>query len=107
MWITSSGNNDSQFGKGEHATYAGYTYKGEGGKTWAESYDKIIAEVKASKDPEERFALMHEAENILMETGAICPIYYYTDIFMKNTDLQGFFASPLGYKYFMYAYVEK
>jgi thioredoxin len=36
MWITSSGNNDSQFGKGEHATYAGYTYKGEGGKTWAE-----------------------------------------------------------------------
>jgi len=107
MWITSSGNNDSQFGKGEHATYAGYTYKGEGGKTWAESYDKIIAEVKASKDPEERFALMHEAENILMETGAICPIYYYTDIYMKSTDLQGAFASPLGYKYFMYAYVEE
>jgi oligopeptide transport system substrate-binding protein len=107
MWITSSGNNDSQFGKGDHAKYAGYTYKGEGGKTWAESYDKIISEVKASKDPEERFALMHQAENILMETGAICPIYYYTDIFMKNTDLQGFFASPLGYKYFMYAYVEK
>ncbi|MDI9496180.1 MAG: peptide ABC transporter substrate-binding protein [Bacillota bacterium] len=107
MWITSSGNNDSQFGKGDHAKYADYTYKGEGGKTWAESYDKIISEVKASKDPEERFALMHQAENILMETGAICPIYYYTDIFMKNTDLQGFFASPLGYKYFMYAYVEK
>jgi len=107
MWITSSGNNDSQFGKGEHATYAGYTYKGEGGKTWAESYDKIIAEVKASKDSEERFALMHEAENILMETGAICPIYYYTDIFMKSTDLQGAFASPLGYKYFMYSYVEE
>jgi oligopeptide transport system substrate-binding protein len=107
MWITSSGNNDSQFGKGDHAKYAGYTYKGEGGKTRAESYDKIISEVKASKDPEERFALMHQAENILMETGAICPIYYYTDIFMKNTDLQGFFASPLGYKYFMYAYVEK
>lgn len=71
MWITSSGNNDSQFGKGDHAKYAGYTYKGEGGKTWAESYDKIISEVKASKDPEERFALMHQAENILMETGAM------------------------------------
>jgi len=72
-----------------------------------ESYDKIITEVKASKDSEERFALMHEAENILMETGAICPIYYYTDIYMKSTDLQGAFASPLGYKYFMYAYVEE
>jgi len=42
-----------------------------------------------------------------METGAICPIYYYTDIYMKSTDLQGAFASPLGYKYFMYAYVEE
>ncbi|MDD4436585.1 MAG: ABC transporter substrate-binding protein, partial [Tissierellia bacterium] len=105
MWITSSGNNDSQFGKGGHATYAGYTYKGEGGKTWAESYDKIISEVKTSKVPEERFALMHEAENVLMETGAICPIYYYTDIFMKSPELEGAFSSPLGYKYFMYATV--
>jgi oligopeptide transport system substrate-binding protein len=50
MWITSSGNNDSQFGKGDHAKYAGYTYKGEGGKTWAESYDKIISEVKDGED---------------------------------------------------------
>lgn len=105
MWITSSGNNDSQFGKGEHAKYAGYTYKGESGKTWAESYDKVISEVKASKDPVERFKLMHEAEDILMSTGAICPIYYYTDIFMKSQDLQGSFASPLGYKYFMYSTV--
>ncbi|HOW23442.1 MAG TPA: peptide ABC transporter substrate-binding protein [Sedimentibacter sp.] len=107
MWITNSGNNDSQLGKGDHAKYAGYTYKGQSGKTWAESYDKIIAEVKASKDPEERFDLMHQAEDILMETGAICPIYYYTDIFMKSPELQGAFSSPLGYKYFMYAYVEE
>jgi oligopeptide transport system substrate-binding protein len=105
MWITNSGNNDSQFGRGEHATYAGYTYKGESGKTWAESYDKLISEVKASHDPEERFALMHEAETILMETGAVCPIFYYTDIFMKNLKLEGAFSSPLGYKYFMYATV--
>jgi oligopeptide transport system substrate-binding protein len=105
MWITSSGNNDSQFGKGEHVSYAGYSYKGEGGKTWAESYDKIIAGVKASKDPVERFALMHEAENVLMETGAICPLYYYTDIYMRNPVLEGAFASPLGFKYFMYSTV--
>ncbi len=107
MWITSSGNNDSQFGKGEHATYAGYTYKGESGKTWAESYDKIISEVKASKDAVERFKLMHDAEDILMSTGAITPIYYYTDIFMMSKDLDGAFASPLGYKYFMYSTVAK
>jgi len=107
MWITNSGNNDSQLGRGEHATYAGYSYKGESGKTWAESYDKLINEVKTTKDPEERFALMHEAENVLMTTGTACPIYYYTDIFMMSPELEGAFASPLGFKYFMYAYTAK
>lgn len=105
MWITSSGNNDSQFGKGPHETYAGYSLDGKDGLTWAESYDAVIAKVKASKDPEERFELMHKAEDILMSTGAICPIYYYTDIYMSNPSIEGFFASPLGYKYFMYATV--
>ncbi len=101
MWITESGNNDSQFGKDAHATYAGYD-----GKTWAESYDAIIARVKASSDPEVRFELMHQAEDILMQTGAICPIYYYTDIYMCSQKIDGFFSSPLGYKFFMYASVK-
>ena len=103
MWLTASGNNDCQFGKGAHAEYAAYSYDGKDGLTWAESYDVIIDKVKSSKDAEERFALMHEAENILMSTGAICPVYYYTDQFMCDSDIDGFFASPLGFKYFMYA----
>ena len=100
MWVSGSGNNDCQFGKGEHASYDGYD-----GKTWAESYDAIIAEVKSSSDANKRFELMHDAEDILMESGAICPIYYYTDIFMCSDKIDGFFASPLGFKYFMYASV--
>ena len=101
MWYSTSGNNDCQFGRGAHASFAGYD-----GKTWADSYDAIIAEVKTSTDAEKRFELMHDAEDILMETGAICPIYYYTDIFMCNDMIDGFFASPLGYKYFMYATIK-
>ena len=106
MWVTSSGNNDTQFGKDAHASYAGYSYDGKDGLTWAESYDAIIAKVKSSKDAEERFELMHEAEDILMQTGAICPIYYYTDIYMCSEKIDGFFSSPLGYKFFMYASVK-
>ena len=106
MWLTSSGNNDCQFGKGDHASYAGYTYKGETGKTWAESYDALINEIKSSKDQNLRFELMHDAEDILMSTGAICPIYYYTDVYMCSETLDGFFCSPLGYKYFMFASVK-
>ncbi len=101
MWVSGSGNNDCQFGKGAHASYNGYD-----GKTWADSYDAIIAEVKSSSDSNKRFELMHDAEDILMESGAICPIYYYTDIFMCSDKIDGFFASPLGFKYFMYATVK-
>ena len=107
MWLTESGNNDCQFGKDAHGEYAGYSYDGKDGLTWAESYDVIIAKIKASKDPAERFELMHQAEDILMSTGAICPIYYYTDQFMCDDSIEGSFVSPLGYKYFMYSYVAK
>ena len=106
MWITDSGNNDSQFGRGDHATYKGYSYDGKDNLTWAESYDKIIAEVKTSTDANKRFELMHKAEDILMTTGAICPIYYYTDIYMCSESIDGFFSSPLGFKYFMFASVK-
>lgn len=106
MWITESGNNDSQLGRADHGSYKGYSFDGKDGLTWAESYDACIAKVKAETDPAKRFELMHEAENILMTTGAICPVYYYTDIFMCSSSLENFFTTPLGFKYFMYASVK-
>ncbi|MGB4332309.1 MAG: peptide ABC transporter substrate-binding protein, partial [Bacilli bacterium] len=104
MWTSDSGNNDCQFGKGAHASVAIYGENKD--KTWAETYDVIIGQVKSLTDQEQRFALMHEAEDLLMETGAICPIYFYTDLYMISPKLKGFFASPLGYKFFMYAELE-
>ncbi len=37
----------------------------------------------------------------------IVPIYYYVDIFLKSAKLQGFYSSPLGFKYFMYSSLSK
>ena len=113
MWTTASGNNDVQFGKGDHAAVKNYSVdltpfgldtKVENG-TWAETYDVLISAIKACTDPETRFAMMHVAEDMLMETGCICPIYYYTDLFMISDSVDGFFSNPLGYKYFMYTTV--
>ena len=106
MWTTESGNNDSQLGRGEHKDYKAFSYNGKDNLTWAESYDAIITAVKVETDPAKRFELMHKAEDILMETGAICPLYYYTDIYMCKKSIDGFFSSPLGFKYFMYASVK-
>ncbi len=114
MWTTVSGNNDVQFGKGEHKDLAMYSVdvtdlgvdlKVENG-TWAETYDALIAEIKACTDSEKRYGLMHAAEDLLMSTGCITPIYYYTDIYMIDDSVEGFFANPLGYKYFMYTTIK-
>ncbi len=113
MWTTASGNNDVQFGKGDHADVAAYSLdltdlgidvKVENG-TWAETYDVLIKTIKGCTDNELRYELMHRAEDLLMSTGCICPLYFYTDTYMISKDVDGFFANPLGYKYFMYCTV--
>ena len=115
MWTTVSGNNDVQFGKGAAAdlkhysldlTEYGYDTKVENG-TWAETYDVLISTIKTCSDTNVRYQLMHVAEDMLMATGCICPIYYYTDLYMIDDSVQGFFSNPLGYKYFMYTTISK
>ena len=114
MWVTASGNNDVQFGKGAHKDLKLYsldlTDLGYDGKvvdgTWAETYDVIISIIKKCTDPSVRTELMHRAEDLLMSTGCIVPLYFYTDIYMLSDKVEGFFSNPLGYKYFMYTTIK-
>lgn len=113
MWITSSGNNDCQLGKGAHKNVAIYNLdmtpwggnKVENG-TWAETYDVIIGMIKKETDNAKRLEMMHAAEDLLMSTGAIVPLYYYTDLYMIDDSVKGFYSSPLGYKYFLHTTVD-
>ena len=114
MWTSNSGNNDVQFGKGAHATLAMYDldltpYGGANivDGTWAETYDVLIAMIKAETDSAKRYEMMHLAEDMLMDTGCIVPLYYYTDLYMIDSSVEGFFSNPLGYKYFMYSTIKK
>ena len=110
MWVSTSGNNDVQFGKGENAnatiynldlTPYGYDTKVENG-TWAETYDVLISTIKSCTDTDNRYAMMHMAEDMLMETGCIVPLYFYTDLYMLDDSVHGFYSNPLGFKYFMH-----
>lgn len=114
MWVTSSGNNDIQYGKGDHAALAmydldltalGYDIKVTDG-TWSETYDVLISTIKSCTDSQVRSELMHIAEDMLMSTGCIVPLYFYTDIYMLDDSVSGFFSNPLGYKYFMYCTID-
>ncbi len=67
------------------------------------AYDALIAEIKTTTDFEKRAELMHQAEDILMDTGAIVPVYYYNDVYMAKEGLTGFYSNPYGTKFFMYS----
>ncbi len=113
MWTSGSGNNDVQFGKGAHADLKMYSidltpYGGEKVEngTWAETYDVLISKIKSTTDNKARYEMMHIAEDMLMETGCIVPLYYYTDLYMVDESVKGFYSNPLGYKYMMYTDVD-
>lgn len=71
-------------------------------KNW-DVYDSLISEIKSTTDYVNREALMHQAEDMLMETGAILPIYYYNDIYMQRSTVSNVYSNLYGFKYFMFA----
>lgn len=111
LWASGAGSNCVALGRGAHADYAGYSVTLDGRTkdncTWAESYDALLYRIQSSGDTAERYALMHQAEALLMQTGAVCPLYWYTDTYLCNTHVQGLISGPLGAQYLMGAHVEK
>lgn len=69
---------------------------------WSQ-YDELIAQIKAETDMDTRTELMHEAEDILMSTYCVIPLYYYNDIYMQKDYVDGIYANAFATKFFMYA----
>lgn len=98
MWTTESGNNDAQFGRPDDSgvipSYAP--------QNW-DTYNDLITSIKAETDLTARVALMHQAEDMLMETWAVVPLYYYNDPYMQKSNVEGVYTNSFGYKYFHHA----
>lgn len=99
MFTSDSGNNDPQFGGGSDGV------KSDSAPDWAE-YDALIDEIRTTTDFAKRVDLMHQAEDMLMSTYAVIPIYYYNDVYMCKSNVTGIFSTVFGMKYFMYADVQ-
>ena len=89
-----------------YPTPEGVTYKaiaeGKSAPDWTE-YEALIKEIKTTTDMENRVALMHKAEDILMGTAAVIPIYYYNDLYLQKTDVEGIYSNLFGFKFFQFA----
>ena len=86
MNVSGNTNNYSGLGKGKHASASVYKVKLKGiGKyknlsgTWKKTYNKLNTYIKKERNEKVRSLLLHKAEDLLMETGCICPLYYYTN----------------------------
>ncbi|QAT49366.1 peptide ABC transporter substrate-binding protein [Caproiciproducens sp. NJN-50] len=85
LFMTNSGNNDPHWSN--------------------KDYDALIAKAKATGDQTVRMQSMHDAEKILMDDMPACPIYFYTDPYLLNTNISNVVVTPLGDKIFAYAKV--
>lgn len=69
---------------------------------WTE-YDALVAEIKSTTDFVEREALLHKAEDMLMATYAVVPLYYYNDLYLQKSNVDGIYANLFQTKFFAYA----
>lgn len=85
MFTSDCEDNSVHYGMGEHAGERAYSldlraygidYSVEDG-TWAETYDVLIGMIRACRSAVVRSRLCHLAEDMLMDSGCILPLYYY------------------------------
>ena len=72
-------------------------------ENWGETFDPLIDQIRVETDLEKREALMHQAEDLLMGTWCIMPIYFYTDVYLQKEYISNIYTNVFGLKRFYYA----
>ena len=73
------------------------------GKANNAEFDAAMDLSRTTLDTAERFAALHEAEDILMEETLCIPIAYYNDFWLQSEKITGSWHSAYGYWHLMYA----
>ncbi|MDY5348953.1 MAG: peptide ABC transporter substrate-binding protein [Candidatus Ventricola sp.] len=116
IFISNSGNNYPRLGQsvGDYTRYTENTKSAgldacwgpNNDQSWADCYDALVAQIKNATDVEERAKLCAEAEDVLMATGAVAPLYYYTNPTMVKSNVKNLAILPTGDIVWNYAYIE-
>ena len=64
------------------------------------AYDQLISQIRTTPDTAQRAQLMHEAEDMLMNTWCILPVYYMNNTYLIKDYVDGVNITPAGTKYF-------
>ncbi|MFT8309599.1 MAG: peptide ABC transporter substrate-binding protein [Sporolactobacillus sp.] len=60
-------------------------------------YDRLIKEAKNEKNDTKRYALMYQAEKLLMKEMPLFPVYFYNQSELQNSKVKGIVRHPVGY----------
>jgi len=86
LFTTGNGNNDTGWGSAQ--------------------YDALIAKAQTAQSEEDRVQALHDAEEILLTEMPVLPIYWYTLVYMKDTQLRGWEPKVLDNHPYKYVYFE-
>ncbi len=70
---------------------------------WSGKFDALIDQIRVEPDAVKREGLMHKAEDILMGTWALMPIYFYTNMYLQKEYVSNIYNNVFGMKRFYYA----
>ncbi|WP_349410255.1 peptide ABC transporter substrate-binding protein [Pseudalkalibacillus sp. SCS-8] len=85
-------------------------YKEKGGNNdtrWTnEDYKELLNKSAKETDAEKREELLKQAEQILMDEMPVSPIYFYTNVYVKNDKVKDVVISGLGDVQYKWAHIE-
>lgn len=80
LFTTGNGNNDAQWSNKE--------------------FDSLIQNARMASSEKDRIAMLHQAEDIMMEDMIMIPVFHYTENMMLKSNIKGLHKSPLGFTFF-------
>jgi len=86
MWKTGDGNNDTGW---SNATY-----------------DKLIDQARVTADPNARYELFQQAEDLLLDECPIIPIYFYTKPYLIRPSVQNWYSTVMDHHPYKYLYLD-
>lgn len=86
-----STNDTSANGTSHTAVSAGVDWTG---------YDELVESIRTETDLAKRAEMMHQAEDMLMDTWCVIPLYYYNDQYMLKDYVTDVYSTVEGMKYF-------
>ena len=71
------------------------------------TYDDMLNEAASASDGNEHSRLLHTAEDTLLSTYCVLPLYYGSDTFLCKDYVSGIYSDCFAVKYFMYCVINK